>query len=876
MLLELARAKRTGVVDAAGPGARVRLYLEDGEVVFADEGAVGETLGRILVREKVLTEEQYTSAIECTADLRAKGRTARIGEVLVELEMITTEQLHAALSAQVRQKVVRALGWPSASFTFFECYGSLDVRGRYPTPLEPLVLAALRLAEPQGVEALFDQARDRWVALRGDPIPGGGSTRLETIARLNALRLRPAEEVFVRELDGTRTVASLLDTTAAVDPAVLLAALLLTDCLDLHAAPQGAPSRAPAPSAPKAASSAPKAAPSAPPPSSPPRTTRSSARPPPPEQKAEAQKVTARLRSAHAARRALANASPSASMPASAPTPSTPAAPIAPMARLLAEKAFQTGKRLLRANQIVAAAEELSRAASLYGAAEYDLWATWTAMRAKPETEATAVPVLRDAAERALDLDPELGFAWFVLSWLTRRNGDGTLAEELLERARTLDPEAVKDALLIRLRSAEPAAPAVTRGEVRALAAPLGSSPNVADAAPRARAPSKPDDTPHVVVSPRAQSEAPPPNATAKPTAPSIEPPRDEGAKATSTSTVPRPPIPRPASGKMRAVIPPPAAIDVAPAHGGAQGIEPPKTPATEATKPDAPPEATEPPEAKPAAREEEAPKEIVRTTPVESERAERAERAESSPELDAETEPLPTRPMAPRETPPKTPPEPRAAPARPAPSSAPSFGAIFVVVAVLVLAGYALERHLAGRAAEIARANAPAETSAPPASVPVAAEAPPTASAEPVSVAPAETVSTTAVGLSTETAGAIAPTASSAAPTSAAPTSAAPPAATSAAPLAATPSAAPPSAAPAPATSAVETEPRALGPAQGRLDLPKLANGHRVWVDGKLVGEPPAPLVVSCGHRVVKVGSAGREQDIDVPCGASVAVPYP
>ncbi len=56
-----------------------------------------------------------------------------------------------------------------------------------------------------------------------------------------------------------------------------------------------------------------------------------------------------------------------------------------------------------------------------------------------------------------------------------------------------------------------------------------------------------------------------------------------------------------------------------------------------------------------------------------------------------------------------------------------------------------------------------------------------------------------------------------------------------------------------------------------GKLELPASANGHRVFVDGKVAGEGSAALHLHCGSHTVKIGSAGKERTIDVPCGGSV-----
>jgi hypothetical protein len=58
-----------------------------------------------------------------------------------------------------------------------------------------------------------------------------------------------------------------------------------------------------------------------------------------------------------------------------------------------------------------------------------------------------------------------------------------------------------------------------------------------------------------------------------------------------------------------------------------------------------------------------------------------------------------------------------------------------------------------------------------------------------------------------------------------------------------------------------------------GKLRFAPNAKGHRVYVDGALVGEPSDTLDVKCGPRMVKVGSRGAVQTIEVPCGGEVLV---
>jgi serine/threonine-protein kinase len=112
-------------------------------------------------------------------------------------------------------------------------------------------------------------------------------------------------------------------------------------------------------------------------------------------------------------------------------------------------------------------------------------------------------------------------------------------------------------------------------------------------------------------------------------------------------------------------------------------------------------------------------------------------------------------------------------------------------------------------------------------------------------------------------------------APASAASTSQAPPPAKAPPSTASPPSHAkprPPAApAPAPAAKAVEAadDPQAFG----NLVTPAEASAHRVFVDGKVIGHSGETFRVPCGVRIVKIGSAGRRQTIDVACGGDTIV---
>lgn len=81
------------------------------------------------------------------------------------------------------------------------------------------------------------------------------------------------------------------------------------------------------------------------------------------------------------------------------------------------------------------------------------------------------------------------------------------------------------------------------------------------------------------------------------------------------------------------------------------------------------------------------------------------------------------------------------------------------------------------------------------------------------------------------------------------------------------------PAAASAVAPTSAPTSTSALPPRSGRLVTARSEKGHRVFVDGRVVGSGGAPLVVRCGKHEVRVGSRGRRRTVEVPCGGDLTV---
>jgi hypothetical protein len=83
-----------------------------------------------------------------------------------------------------------------------------------------------------------------------------------------------------------------------------------------------------------------------------------------------------------------------------------------------------------------------------------------------------------------------------------------------------------------------------------------------------------------------------------------------------------------------------------------------------------------------------------------------------------------------------------------------------------------------------------------------------------------------------------------------------------------------PPASPPAPPAVSVETLPKiVVDPEMTLVSAPPSAKGHRVFVDGRVIGTAGKPMQTKCGEHRVKVGSAGTAKAVQLPCGGVITL---
>jgi hypothetical protein len=459
MLFEICQAGQSGVLEVEADGVCTAVYLARGVPVFAEEGTLGETLGRLLLRDGVLSQDQYARIIERMTSSVMGAEQMRFGEIAVALGCLTPQQVNEALARQVRRKLVRCIGAAAPSCVFREDLDALGGIARYPCAIEPLILRTVCSSfDERRVTQVLSGTADRYPQL------------LQPAEQVSQqFGMSAAERALLEEIDGVRITAELVATTPLVglQATQVLAVLALAGLVRFNEQPAGEPARlregavaAAAPPTPEppaavlvreavATAVLPQDTPS---PDSPPGAVSAAIAPPtgPTRRPSDAARLAARQRLARRlaprpehARLASRGRRPAPVQPKpSAPSQSLP--PVAKHARLRAEQLFQSGKLHVRHERWPLAHHDLQEAARLYpDAIEYQLYAEWARFQTLTDTAelGPARVRLEQLATQALRQDRQLGFAHHVAAQVKLMQGDEHGALRSFRIASRLDPD---------------------------------------------------------------------------------------------------------------------------------------------------------------------------------------------------------------------------------------------------------------------------------------------------------------------------------------------------------------------------------------------------------------------------------------------------
>ncbi|MBI4690621.1 MAG: DnaJ domain-containing protein [Nitrospirae bacterium] len=113
-LTGLQRTNKTGILEVIGPLCK-RIYIKNGDMIFAASNRDEDRLGDILLKEKKITKDQYDQSVE-----EMKRTKQRQGTVLVRLGYLKPQELIMAVTHQIEEIIESLFSLRHGSFEFKE------------------------------------------------------------------------------------------------------------------------------------------------------------------------------------------------------------------------------------------------------------------------------------------------------------------------------------------------------------------------------------------------------------------------------------------------------------------------------------------------------------------------------------------------------------------------------------------------------------------------------------------------------------------------------------------------------------------------------------------------------------------------------------
>jgi len=233
VLASLHRQGVTGALLLRREKVKKIIFFRSGVPVSVKSNRLSECLGRVMVREGMLSE------VDCERSLqRMKSAGRQQGTVLIEMGVISPHNLRYALDLQLRQKLMDVFSWMAGEWQF-------NPAAQPPPDTVRLELSPAAIIH-EGVKQGFDEARlrtrlgdvsSRTVWPTEDPLFAGQD-----------MGLGEEELQLLSRMDGSRTVADLreLALLPPLDTDRLLYALLAAQMVELRTTRRDSPLPVPA------------------------------------------------------------------------------------------------------------------------------------------------------------------------------------------------------------------------------------------------------------------------------------------------------------------------------------------------------------------------------------------------------------------------------------------------------------------------------------------------------------------------------------------------------------------------------------------------------------------------------------------------------
>jgi hypothetical protein len=197
VLGQLYRWKATGALLLRRDRVKKIVYLREGYPIFVKSNLLSECLGRVLVREKMISEEECERSL---ALMKRQGGRQQ-GTVLIELGVISPHNLVYGLQLQLEEKLFDIFVWTDGDYQFSPRIDIPPQAVHLDMSLATIIYEGVRRRfSPKMSHDLLAPFTESYLAIHEDPLH-----------RFQEISLEADERALVALVDGRRTMTEIID-----------------------------------------------------------------------------------------------------------------------------------------------------------------------------------------------------------------------------------------------------------------------------------------------------------------------------------------------------------------------------------------------------------------------------------------------------------------------------------------------------------------------------------------------------------------------------------------------------------------------------------------------------------------------------------------
>jgi len=224
-LQQLYREKATGLLHLIRGNAKKVIYVKEGYPVFTRSNVLSECLGRMLVKEGVITQ------VDCDQSVEMSKESGRLqGTVLIEMGLLTPQEVQEALVRQVTDKLLSTFGWRSGTYQFVPCSDfKKNVTQIKLTPAALIMEGIQRYWSPKQLDDFLYPFSEDYLKQASNPL-----------YRFQDIQLGKRGEAIFKSCVGVKTLDEILKQhpLARREVQKVLAALMISEMIERSTTPE--------------------------------------------------------------------------------------------------------------------------------------------------------------------------------------------------------------------------------------------------------------------------------------------------------------------------------------------------------------------------------------------------------------------------------------------------------------------------------------------------------------------------------------------------------------------------------------------------------------------------------------------------------------